>query len=250
MVSESGGEPRLNFLSRLIGVYFSPSESFADMGRSAGIVLPVLLLTLLTVISVVVTFDRIPADRMMNEQVDRMVEEGRMTAEQAEQQREQMAKFAPYTKIISAVVAGFFTLLVPILLAGVARLVLLMMGVESRFMPLWSVSVYALLAVSIISITLFTLIIFIKPTEEIDLRNPLNSNLASILSLAGVTGLPKFVTALLGYVDAFYIWKIILLGIGYAAVAPRLKRSTSLAICSGGGILLAVVGAAWSSLFG
>lgn len=249
MTGDENIAPQLSFINRLLGVYFSPGETFADVGRSAGVALPLVILILLTVVSTVVTLGRLPTDQLMFEQVDRMVEEGRLTPEQAEQQREQMAKVAPYTKIIGAVSAGLFVLLLPLMMAGVARLVMMMMGIESRFLPLWSVSVYTMLAVSIISIALFTFIVFIKPPEEIDLRNPLNSNLAAILTLAGVTGLPKFVTGLLSYVDIFYIWKVILLGIGYAAVAPRLKASTSMALCGVAGLLLAVLAAAWGALF-
>lgn len=248
MTGDENLAPRLSFFNRLVGVYFSPGETFADIGRSAGVVVPLMTLLLLTVVSTVITLGKLPADQLMFEQVDRMVEEGRLTPEQAEQQREQMAKVAPYTKIIGAVSAGIFVLILPLIMAGIARLVMMTMGIESRFMSLWSVSVYALLAVSIISIALFTFIVFIKPPEEIDLRNPLHSNLAALLSLAGVTGLPRFVSGLLGYVDIFYIWKIVLLGIGYAAVAPRLKASTSIALCGVAGLLLAVLDAAWRAL--
>ena len=73
---------------------------------------------------------------------------------------------------------------------------------------------------------------------------------AALLPLFGVTGLPKFVSGLLSYFDIFYIWKLILLGIGYAAVSPRLKSSTAVTICGLLGLLLAIVAAAWGALFG
>lgn len=249
-MSEDNNAPQLNFINRLIGVYFSPGETFADVGRGAKVALPLIALIVLSVGSALLTTTKFPTDKLMYEQVDRMVEEGRLTPEQAEKQREQMAKLAPYTKMAAPLMAALFVIILTLAIAGVAKLVAMMMGVENGFAPLWSVTIYALLAVSIISSALFAVILFIKPIDEIDIRNPLGSNVAAILALFSVTGLPKFVSGLLSYFDIFYIWKLILLGIGYSAVSPRLKTSTAVSICGALGLLLAIVAAAWGALFG
>ena len=241
--------PQLNFVRRLSGVYFSPGETFADIGRAAGVALPLILLLALTVGSALVTTVKLPMEKFMNEEVDRMVEEGRVSPEQAEAQREQMAKIAPYTRIITPVTAAIFIVILTLAIAGVAKLVTMMMGIESRFAPLWSVTIYAFLAVSIISVTLFIFILFVKPVDEIDIRNPIGSNVAAFLPLFGVTGLPKFVTGLLSYVDIFYIWKLILLGIGYSAVSTRLSTTTAVTVCGLSGLLFAIVAAAWGAMF-
>ena len=148
--------PQLRFIRRRSGVYFSPGETFADIGRAAGVALPLILLLALTVGSALVTTVKLPMEKFMNEEVDRMVEEGRVSPEQAEAQREQMAKIAPYTRIITPVTAAIFIVILTLAIAGVAKLVTMMMGIESRFAPLWSVTIYAFLAVSIISVTLAT----------------------------------------------------------------------------------------------
>jgi hypothetical protein len=64
-----------------------------------------------------------------------------------------------------------------------------------------------------------------------------------------VTGLPKFVTGLLSYFDIFYIWKLILLGIGYSAVSTRLSTATAVTVCGLSGLLFAIVAAAWGAMF-
>ncbi|MFM8393864.1 MAG: hypothetical protein ACKOB4_08050, partial [Acidobacteriota bacterium] len=117
-MSEENTTPQLNFISRLIGVYFSPGETFADVGRGARLLLPLTLLIVLTVASALVTTTKFPTDKLMNEQVDRMVEEGRLTPEQAEKQREQMAKFAPYAKVATPVMAGLFVIILTLAIAG------------------------------------------------------------------------------------------------------------------------------------
>jgi hypothetical protein len=61
----------------------------------------------------------------------------------------------------------------------------MMMGIENQFLPLWAVTIYTILAVSILSTALFLVIVFIKPADEIDMRNPVGSNLAAVISLLG-----------------------------------------------------------------
>ena len=207
-------------------------------------------LVILTAAATVVAMNRLPTERLMTAQVDRMVEEGKLSPEQAEQQREQMAKLAPYTKVIAPVGAVIAVLLIPLIIAGVAKLISMMMGIENRFLPLWAVTIYTMLAVSILSTILFTVIVFIKPPDEIDMRNPVGSNLAALVSLFGVSGLPMFVETLLAYFDVFYIWKILLFGIGFSAVSLKLKSSTSMLVCGVIGLLIAVIAATWAALFG
>ena len=140
--------PRLGFWGRLLGVYFSPTETFGEMGatlgggvaRITGILLPLMALIMLTAAATIVAMNRLPTEKLMTEQVDRMVEEGKLTPEQAETQREQMAKFAPYTKIIAPIAAVFTVLLMSLIFAGVAKLISMMMGIENQFLPLWAVT--------------------------------------------------------------------------------------------------------------
>jgi hypothetical protein len=249
--------PRLSFWGRLLGVYFSPTETFSEMGvtlgrggaRITGILLPLMALIILTAAATIVVVDRFPTEKLMSEQVDRMVEEGKLTPEQAEKQREQMAKFAPYTKIVAPIAAVFTVLLMSLIFAGVAKLISMVMGIENQFLPLWAVTIYTILAVSILSTALFLVIVFIKPADEIDMRNPIGSNLAAVISLLGVSGLPKFVETFLTYVDVFYIWKILLFGIGFSAVSVKLKASTSIVVCGVIGLLIAIIAAAWAAVF-
>ena len=137
-----------------------------------------------------------------------------------------------------------------LIIAGLAKLVSSMMGIENTFNQILSVTVYSFLAVSIISAVVGTTLLFLKPVEEIDPQNPVSSNVAALLTMAGVKGLPKFVKGLLSFVDVFYIWKVALLGIGYAAVSRNLKSSTAMTYVGIGAVLVAVVGAAWGALFG
>jgi hypothetical protein len=48
----------------------------------------------------------------------------------------------------------------------------------------------------------------------------------------------------------FYIWRVILLAIGYAAVSRKLKTSTAMLYTGVVALIVAIVGAAWGAMFG
>jgi hypothetical protein len=238
-----------NFFSRLSGVYFAPGETFAEIGRAPRVVVPLLVLVLLTILGVYVFFDRMPMDKMMEQRIEQAIASNQMTPEQAEQQREGMRKFAPVMKYGSPIFAGIFIVLLTLFIAGVAKLVSMMMGIENTFMPLWAVAIYATLAVSILSTILFVILAYIKSPDEIDMENPVGSNLAAVLAMAGVA-LPRFLKTLLTYVDVFFIWKMALLAIGFAAVSRKLKTGTALIYTGVIALLFVLIAAAWSAVGG
>lgn len=239
-----------NFFNRLIGVYFSPGETFQDIGRAPAIVLPIIVLVLLTIGVVFVVSQRISFEKVAIQRIDDGVAEGKISAEQAEQQKEGMKKFAPIFKLAIPFIAGIFVIVAALAIAGLAKLFSSMMGVDNKFLPLFGVTLYTMLAVSLVSSILLIILLYLKPADEIDPNNPMGSNLAALLSMAGMTSLPKFLKGLLTYVDVFYIWKVILLGIGYAAVSRKLKTSTAIVYASVGALIFALIGAAWTALFG
>ncbi|HEX8998773.1 MAG TPA: Yip1 family protein [Blastocatellia bacterium] len=238
------------FFSRLIGVYFSPGETFQEIGRAPRILIPMVVLALVIVTAVVVASQRISFDRLPIQQIDDAVAEGKLTAEEGEQRKEATKKFMAIFKPFIPIVAAISIIIMVLAIAGLAKLVSSMMGIENTFKQILSVTAYSILAVSVVSAVLGTVLLFLKPVEEIDPNNPVGSNVAAWLAMAGIKGLPKFITGLLSFVDVFYIWKVALLGIGYAAVSRKLKASTAMAYTGAGALVIAVIGAAWGSLVG
>jgi hypothetical protein len=105
------------------------------------------------------------------------------------------------------------------------------MGAENRFKPLFSVTLYVMIAVSIVQSILLIVILHFKSPGDISLTNinsVMVSNLGSVLAgILGEDALPKFFMRLAGYVDLFAIWRIALLAIGYSAVSRKLKTTTA-----------------------
>src|SRR5262245_52089581 len=80
------------FFSRLMGVYFSPSETFAGMANAPRALVPIIVFTIFTAITVIIISSRVPMEKLAEDQIQQAVEAGKMTPEQAEQRREGMKK--------------------------------------------------------------------------------------------------------------------------------------------------------------
>jgi Yip1 domain len=239
-----------NFFSRLIGVYFSPGETFAEMAQAPRALVPIIALALLFSISSVFVTSRMPMDRINEDRIQQQIASGRINEAQAEQQREQMRKIAPFMKFIIPISTAIWAVVMLFAFAGLAKLVCLMMGIENKYMPLVSVTTYTMLAVYIVSTVIFVILIFLKPIDEFDWSNPVGSNLAALLAAFGVEGLSKFVKGLLSYVDVFYIWKVALIAIGCAAVSHKLKPSSAMVYAGVVACVIALIGGAWAAMFG
>ncbi|MFN0108058.1 MAG: YIP1 family protein [Blastocatellia bacterium] len=237
------------FFNRLIGVYFSPSEAFKEIGLAPTVLAPLLVLALASAIGAWVMVERVGVEKFTSPGVEKALADGQISQEQADQRLEQMRQFAPYIKASFPAIGFVMSIIMVLALAGVAKLVSMMFGVENEFKPLMAVTAYSLLAVGLLGMVVMTIVLYLKPVEEIDITNLVGSNAAALIGMAGVK-LPKFVQFLLAYVDVFYIWKVILLGIGGAAVSKRVKTSTGITYAAMVGVVFAILGAAWGAIFG
>jgi hypothetical protein len=217
-----------SFISRLIGVYFSPGETFKEIGFAPRLLVPMVALVVVGLAVGLVMTTRLDVAAMLNQQFSQQVADGKMTQEQAAQ----ALPFAMNMVRINIFVFGALaSLVISLAVAGVFKLVSLALGAENTYGQLLAVTVYSFLAVSLVSSLIFILLLFLKPTDELtfeNLGNVVGSNLGALLTMVmGENALPKFVTALAARVDVFSIWIIALLSIGYAAVSRRLKTGTA-----------------------
>lgn len=236
-----------NFFSRLIGVYFSPGETFKDIGNKPDFIWVILSLTLIGMLTGFLIYTKIDFTSIISPQIDQLVESGRIPKEQAPQMLATQIKFA---KIVGSIAAVLGNTIMALIIAGIFKLASLVLGKENTFPALLSVTLYTFLAIGIISSLLFATMLFIKG-DEFDIQNPVATNLAAFMSfMFDKDSLPKFIWSIARSADIFVIWMIILLGIGYAAVSRRLKTSSAIATMGGLYFVYALVSAALSSFFG
>jgi len=240
-----------NFFNRLIGVLFSPGATFAEIGRSPRVLLPMLSVMIITALAAYVITERIGYEKLVRRQVETFAARGIIPQDRVEEQISQNSSGPAATrgKIIGLINPLIFSLILMLIVAGLLKLFTMIVGAETTFKRLLAVTAYTTLALTLIKTVLTLLIYFIKDPDEIDMFNPIGSNLGAILVLAGA-GLSKYITALASWIDLFVFWQIALLSIGPAAVSTKMKTSTAAIFVS---ILYAVAAVIFSfaaSFFG
>lgn len=144
-------------------------------------------------------------------------------------------------------------LLVALIIAAVFKLISAVISAENRFKAIFSVTIYAMIAVSIVQSILLIVVLFFKSPGAVSITSTssvLASNLGALLSaVLGEDGLPKYVLRLARWIDIFSIWMIALLSIGYSAVSRKLKTSTAATWLGCLYAIVAVIGSALGSLF-
>jgi cytochrome b561 len=200
---------------RIIGVFFSPKATFEDIARKPSWILPASIILILSLVGVTALNQHFNWRQYMLQQMEKNPRTAQMSTEQKQQQVDAGAKFAPIAAYVSAVVLPVLGILViALLLMGAYNL---MAGAGVGFGASLAIVCHALVPVSIVSTVLFLLILFLKPVGTFDLENPIATNLAAFLPEDSA----KWLVALAKNIDLLEFWKLMLLGIGFAAVNPR-----------------------------
>jgi hypothetical protein len=214
----------INHFARIIGVFFSPKETFQSIAKSPSWILPVVLMTVLGCVVGFVMNKKVDWRDVASKRIEESPRAAQLSADQKEQQIEMGAKISPYF-------AYGFGLVGPILLTvivGAAMLAAynLLAGAGASFKVSMSIVAHAYL-VSVVSSLLFLLILFLKPPGTINLENPVAANLGAFLP----DGTSKTVMALGTAIDLFSFWILFLIGLGFAAYNPKkLKLGSSISI--------------------
>jgi hypothetical protein len=233
-----------SFLSRLGGVYLSPKSAFQEIGSSPRVLVPIIVMIIAGALMGFYLIKTVDVQAAVLPQLEKLVQQGRMTKQQMEQALPQTEKFAVALVLVSSIVGG---VAVSLIIAGFAKLFSIFAGAKSRFKALLSVTCYTMFAISIIQSILIVLVLHFKGSADVDINN-LNSvvasNLGAVLeSLLGEDVLPKFVMGLLASVDVFAIWLIALLAMGYSTVSQKLKTTTAAIWLTAAYLVIAVIGA-------
>jgi len=241
-----------SFSARLGGVYFAPREAFHEIGLAPRILLPIIALILIGSLSAWYITTKVDVSALMAAQTEKAIADGRITEEQAAQQAAAMGQAPKSLMLIFAVVTGGIgTLILCLLIAAYGKIFSMITGAENNYISLWEVSIYAMLATSIVSTILTVAILQIKaPGSELVYETPhIASNLGAIIEVvAEEDALPKFIMNLAQTVDIFVIWTIALLSIGFSAVSKKLKTSTAAIWLGGIYAIFAVLQAALQSI--
>ena len=244
-VSPDAPEPQqqMSAISRVFGVLFSPQKTFEDIVRKPGWLVPIALLTLLSIAVSVGLNQRVNWREFIGQQIDKSPQAAQLSPEQKAQRIEAGAKFAPISTYVFGVVGPILGMLVIGLIMWGAYS--LLGGISTNFGTALAITAHAFMT-GLVSSPLFLLIIFLKAPGTIDMENPVATNIAAFLPDDSA----KWLVALCKSFDVFTIWTLVLLAIGFAVVNPKkLKGSKTYTIAFGVWAAWVVCRVGWAFIF-
>jgi len=201
-----------SFVSRLVGVFFSPGEAFADIARKPDILAPLVVGILTAVAFSEVMLAKIGIERIIRIQLEQSGRAANMTPEQLDAAVSQGAKVgAIFTHVI-----GF--LAVPVILLIIAAIGLAIVNVifggRSKFSTAFSIAAYANLVGALGGLVGIAVMLFGDP-DHFNPAAPVPTSVAFFMDQAHTS---KVLFSLATSLDLFNFWLLALLGIGFSAV--------------------------------
>ncbi|HWP44129.1 MAG TPA: YIP1 family protein [Blastocatellia bacterium] len=215
-------EARLGPVERLTGTIFSPGETFADINRRPTWLVPMVISIVLALgFSLFFTW-RVKPDyeKITRDQIRRAVERSGQPMPPDDQIRAQAA----VAKVIGTIAPVVFPPLFLLLLAGIFALGLMVMSAQTTFKKILSVVTWSNVATGLVYILVAVASLMMRDPSTVDPTQPATiaaTNLGAFISTESGA-----LRALLGSIDIFTIWFLILLSIGFAAIAGS-KRFTT-----------------------
>lgn len=245
---------RLGPLQRLGGTLFSPGETFEDVNRKPTFIVPIIIAMVVAVASTTFFEWRVKPDwdQIMRTQVKKRVEKSgqSLTPEQIQQQVDigkTIAKFVPLIVIVA-------TPIVYVILAGIYALGMMFIQAKTTFKKILSVVAWTSAATGIVGAIVGVAVLMVRDPSELRTLDPSQfgsiapTNFGAFLASDAAAALRALATS----IDVFTIWSLILMSIGFAAIAGSKKITTSKTgtIVFGFWAIWVVVKVAWAALFG
>ena len=213
--------------SRLLGVFFEPGKTFADIAERPRWLVP-LLIGILSAVLLIYLFNRHVG---WESSLQRAMDNNRFVQQLPPDQRQiafdRQLRLMPVFSYLGAILGFPITLL---LAAGLATVIIRgLLGTPIRFVQAFAAMAYAFLP-RVIYAGLSISVMFLKNPDEFDLQNAFASNPGAFMDPQKSS---RFLYTVASQLDVFSIWVILLAAVGLKAAGG--KR------LSFGGALFAVV---------
>jgi len=216
--------PALSFPERLIGVFISPGETFADVARKPGFIAPLVSIILLAIAGTEVFLHKIGMEPVVRWAMEHSSRTANMPADQLEAT---LAKIVPFYNWMARVGGIVWPLLV-VLVGALVGLIAVnsIFGGKIKFKTAFSISSYAY-AVNIIYYLLAPIMIFFGDPDHY-VSNPQNPAPTSVGFFLNPLSASKPLLTFAGAFELFTIWNLVLLAVGFSAASGRKAKPVPL----------------------
>jgi Yip1-like protein len=206
---------RVNPFTRIVGVIFSPKETFASIARRPTWLVPTVLLCLCT-LGVVAAFGSRPNAwrAYLERQLDSSSRFQQLSQQQQQQALNAQLKYAPIFAYPEVILADF---LVVVIIASIYWGIFSVgAGIKVSFKTSLGITAHAWMPF-VLSGLLAIVVVLLKDPADVDLNNPLAADVGAFLP----TGTAKWLVAMCHSLDIFSIWVLCLFALGFSAVNPK-----------------------------
>jgi len=210
--------PSVSSVGRIFGAIFNPKPTFESIAQRPTWILPLVLFSLLSIVTIFIFGQRVGWRSFMirqDQQNSRLQKQmDQMTPEQREKMLDQQTKIAPIFGYVFGVLGIF---VVAVIVAAVLMVAFNMMtGGGIGFVTSLGIVTHSWVP-GLIAGLLGILVLFLKDPSTVDIQHLVATNAGAFLS----DDAPKWQESLLSSLDLFTFWSMILMGIGYNAANPK-----------------------------
>jgi hypothetical protein len=207
---------QMSFVQRLAGIFFEPTKTFEDINRKSTWFVMFLVMAVLGLVLAYAMVSHLDTVAMMRQQMEaRNMSEAQINQAIEAQQSNPLIKNLMYLGVIVAPIAQLVSYLV---ITGVLLLMFIMMGAPLTFRKTLAVTVWGMSPAGIVNGLLSIVLLYIKNPDTIDAtQGILMSNLAPLVSSKA----NPFLHSVLGSLDLFSFWTIVMLSLGLPAISGK-----------------------------
>lgn len=211
--------PSKSFLSRVIGVFIEPGETFEDIARKPGWIAPLVLLVLVAFATVETMLMKIGASRLALHSIQQSGRASQMDPAQLSQIAE---RSAGVLRIVMPAGAVLGTPIFMLIVAGIGLLILnVFFGQKAKFKDVFSVTCYADMP-SILGAVMAIAVLLFGDTGGFNPQSPAPTNPAYFMNPLETS---HALIAVVGSLDFVVFWFLVLLAIGLSRVVQRKVKS-------------------------
>ena len=209
------------FLGNLLNMYFEPRKAFASILRR-----PLLLAALAAYVAIVLGFTGVWMSKMdphefMKTQIEESPRADKMTAEQKQAVIETQAKMMPILGWVFGPV--FIAIMILVVSGGLMFVFRFFYGGDVGFKQALAIVTWTFLAVSIISVPVTLSVLALKGDWNLDPNQAVQANLGLLLDKSTAA---KPLWSLFTSIDAFVLWMVFLLAVGFGVACKKPTSST------------------------
>jgi len=214
---------------RLIGTFFSPSKTFADLRRNASWWAPFLVIAIVSLSFISVVDQKVGFPKVVENLIQLQPKQAdRIDRIPADQRQTIMQRQATITKFISYAVPGIALVIYAVFAALLFATLKFGASADLKYKTLFALIVYSRLPLIFGPLLAILSLLAGVSSDGFNLQNPVATNPGYFI---GPDGSPVL-RALLTPLDVFSLWSLILTAIGITCIS-KVKRGTAFAVVFG-----------------